>query len=84
MRVFPPRIRRAYQSHTTICARRAGTTTALSDVERFFTISQMPVVSSRYWNMVHGNTAEEASRDEEGLWTMRQLGRNMAWLLTCV
>ena len=65
-------------------ARRAGTTTALADVEKFFTISQMPIVSSRYWNMVHGNSAEEAARDEEGLWTMRQLGRNMAWLLRCI
>lgn len=65
-------------------ARRAGTTTALADIEKFFTISQMPIVSSRYWNMVHGNNAEGASQDAEGLWTMRQLGRNMAWLLRCI
>lgn len=65
-------------------ARRAGTTTALADIEKFFTISQMPIVSSRYWNMVHGNSAEEAAQDAEGLWTMRQLGRNMAWLLRCI
>ena len=44
----------------------------------------MPIVSSRYWNMVHGNSAEEAAQDAEGLWTMRQLGRNMAWLLRCI
>lgn len=62
-------------------ARRAGTTAALDDIAKFFTISQMPVVSSRYWNMVHGNDASEVERDAEGLWTMRQLGRNMAWLL---
>ena len=65
-------------------ARRAGTTSALADIEKFFTISQMPVVSSRYWNMVHGSSAEQVEQDEEGLWTMRQLGRNMAWLLRCI
>ncbi len=65
-------------------ARRAGTTSALADIEKYFTISQMPIVSSRYWNMVHGQSAEQVERDEEGLWTMRQLGRNMAWLLRCV
>ena len=44
----------------------------------------MPVVSSRYWNNVHGNVAEETEQDAEGLWTMRQLGRNMAWMLKCL
>ena len=44
----------------------------------------MPVVSSRYWNNVHGNAAEETEADAEGLWTMRQLGRNMAWMLRCL
>lgn len=65
-------------------ARRAGTTAALDDIQKFFTISQMPVVSSRYWNNVHGNTPGEVEQDAEGLWTMRQLGRNMAWLLACI
>ena len=65
-------------------ARRAGTTSALADIEKYFTISQMPIVSSRYWNMVHGNSAEQVEQDAEGLWTMRQLGRNMAWLLRCI
>lgn len=65
-------------------ARRAGTTSALDDIEKFFGITQMPVVSSRYWNMVHGNTAEEVEQDEEGLWGMRQLGRNMAWLIASI
>lgn len=65
-------------------ARRAGTTATLDDIQKFFTISQMPVVSSRYWNNVHGNTPEEVERDAEGLWTMRQLGRNMAWLLRSI
>lgn len=65
-------------------ARRAGTTAALDDLQKFFTISNMPVVSSRYWNMVHGCTSEEVEQDREGLWTMRQLGRNMAWLLKSI
>lgn len=62
-------------------ARRGGTTASLDDITKFFGISQMPIVTSRYWNMVHGNSAEEVEQDNEGLWTMRQLGRNMAWML---
>ncbi len=65
-------------------ARRAGTTAGLDDIQKFFTISQMPIVSSRYWNNVHGSTAEDVEQDAEGLWTMRQLGRNMAWMLKCI
>ena len=65
-------------------ARRAGTTAALDDIQKFFTIAQMPIVSSRYWNNVHGFTAEDVEADAEGLWTMRQLGRNMAWMLKCI
>lgn len=65
-------------------ARRGGTTSALDDIQKFFGISQMPIVSSRYWNMVHGNDAEQAAQDEEGMWTMRQLARNMAWMLKCI
>ncbi len=44
----------------------------------------MPIVSSNYWNMVHGHTAEDVLKDEEGLQTMRVLGENMAWLLKCI
>lgn len=65
-------------------ARRAGTTASLDDIQKFFTITQMPIVSSRYWNMVHGTNAQEVEQDQEGLWTMRQLGRNMAWLLRSI
>lgn len=65
-------------------ARRAGTTATLDDLGKYFTIAQMPVVSSSYWNMVHGNTPEEVLQDKEGLQTMRNLGRNMAWLLKCI
>lgn len=65
-------------------ARRAGTTASLDALNKYFTISQMPVVSSQYWNMVHGNTPEEVLQDLEGLQIMRTLGRNMAWLLKCI
>ncbi|WP_077610582.1 flavodoxin family protein [Clostridium sp. Marseille-P2415] len=65
-------------------ARRAGTTATLDALNKYFTIAQMPVVSSRYWNMVHGRTPEEVEQDLEGLQTMRTLGKNMAWLLKCL
>lgn len=64
-----------------VSARRAGTTSALDQMNKYFFISQMPVISSRYWNMVHGNTPDEVIRDEEGMQIMRVLGRNMAWFL---
>ncbi len=65
-------------------ARRAGTTATLDDLNKYFTIRQMPVVSSTYWNMVHGSCPEDVAKDEEGLQSMRNLGRNMAWLLKCI
>jgi multimeric flavodoxin WrbA len=65
-------------------ARRAGTTATFDALNKYFTISQMPVVSSRYWNMVHGKTPEDVEQDLEGLQTMRALGKNMAWLLKCM
>lgn len=68
-----------------VCSARRGGTTATFDVlNKYFTISQMPVVSSTYWNMVHGSRAEDAMQDAEGLQIMRNLGRNMAWLLGCI
>lgn len=66
-----------------VSARRAGTTATFDQLNKYFTIQEMPVVSSRYWNMIHGATAEQAGRDAEGLYTMRVLGRNMAYLLRC-
>jgi multimeric flavodoxin WrbA len=66
-----------------ISARRAGTTATFDQMNKYFTIAQMPVISSRYWNMVHGMTPEEVKQDLEGLQTMRVLGRNMAWFLKC-
>lgn len=65
-------------------ARRAGTTATLDQLNKYFMISQMPVVSSQYWNMVHGNSPEDVKKDEEGLQTMRVLGRNMAWMLKSI
>ena len=65
-------------------ARRAGTTASIDALNKYFTIAEMPVVSSSYWNMVHGNKPEEVLQDAEGLQVMRNLGRNMAWILKCL
>ncbi len=65
-------------------ARRGGTTATFDALNKYFTISNMPVVSSQYWNNVHGMMPGEATQDEEGLQTMRQLGRNMAFLIKCI
>lgn len=61
--------------------RRGGASATFDRLNKYFTILNMPVVSSQYWNSVHGREAGEAARDEEGMQTMRTLGRNMAWLL---
>lgn len=66
-----------------VSARRAGTTATFDQLNKYFTIQEMPVVSSRYWNMVHGASADQVKQDAEGLYTMRVLGRNMAYLLRC-
>jgi len=67
-----------------VSCRRGGSTAAFEQLNKYFTISNMPVVSSQYWNMVHGNTPEEVRQDLEGMQTMRTLGKNMAWLLKCI
>lgn len=68
-----------------ICsARRGGTTATYDQLIKYLGISQMPIISSFYWNMVHGNTPEEVMQDEEGLGTMRQLAHNMAFFLKCI
>ena len=66
-----------------ISARRAGTTATFDQMNKYFTIQEMPIVSSRYWNMVHGAVPEQVEEDLKGLYTMRVLGRNMAYLLKC-
>lgn len=65
-------------------ARRAGTTATLDVLQKYFTISQMPVVSSTYWTMVHGKDPADVLKDEEGIQTMRNLAANMAWMLHCI
>lgn len=61
--------------------RRGGASAAFDQLNKYFTILNMPIVSSNYWNQVHGNTPDEVAQDAEGMQTMRQLGRNMAWIL---
>lgn len=65
-------------------ARRGGTTATLDQLTKHLTISNMPVVSSSYWNMVHGSSPQDVLKDEEGIQTMHNLGKNMAWLLKCI
>ena len=67
-----------------VSARRAGTTSTFDQLNKYLAISQMPIVSSQYWNMVHGNNPEEVKKDFEGLQIMRTLGKNMSWLLKCI
>ena len=66
-----------------VCCRRGGATASFDSLNKYFTIANMPVVPSQYWNMVHGATPEDALQDAEGLQTMRTLARNMAWMLRC-
>lgn len=66
-----------------VSARRAGTTATFDQLNKYFTISEMPVISSRYWNMVHGAQPDDVEKDEEGLQIMRILARNMAFFLKC-
>ena len=67
-----------------ISSRRAGSTSAFDEINKYFTISQMPIVSSNYWNEVHGFTAEDVEKDIEGLRTLRNLGHNIAFLLKAI
>ncbi len=67
-----------------VSCRRGGASAAFDRLNKYFTISNMPVVPSQYWNQVHGNTPEEVAQDEEGLQTMRTLGENLAWLLRSI
>jgi multimeric flavodoxin WrbA len=65
-------------------ARRGGTTATLDVLNKYFTYAEMPIVSSRYWNIVHGFTPDDVRADEEGIQIMQVLGRNMAWMLKCI
>lgn len=64
-----------------VSCRRGGASATFDRLNKYFTINQMPVVSSQYWNSVHGNTPEEVKQDLEGLQVMRTLGNNMAWMI---
>ena len=75
----------AYNPGCAVCTcRRGGATATFEQLNKYFTINNMPVVSSNYWNMAHGNTPEEVMQDKEGMQIMRGLGRNMAWMLKCI
>ena len=67
-----------------ISSRRAGSTSAFDEINKYFTICNMPIVSSSYWNEVHGFSAEDVEKDLEGLQTMRNLGRNMAFMIKSI
>ena len=67
-----------------LSSRRAGSTSAMDEINKYFTICSMPIVSSSYWNEVHGREASDVEKDKEGLQTMRNLGRNMAFMIKAI
>ena len=75
------RVMRTKPGCAIVSARRAGTTASLDQLNKYFMISGMPIAPSQYWPMVHGNTPEQVEQDEEGLQIMRQLARNLSWMV---
>ena len=69
---------------TVISSRRAGSTSAFDEINKYFTVSNMPIVSSSYWNEVHGSLQEDVEKDLEGLQTMRNLGKNVAFMIKSI
>lgn len=67
-----------------VSCRRGGASAAFDRLNKYFSISNMPIVTSQYWNQIHGNTPEEVMKDEEGLQTLRTLAQNFTWLLKCI
>lgn len=67
-----------------LSARRAGTTASFDVINKYFGICSMPIVSSTYWNHVYGSQPEDVKEDKEGLMTMNNIGKNMAWMLKCI
>ena len=67
-----------------VSCRRGGGTTAFEEINRYFTINNMPIVASQYWNVVHGTVPEDVEKDIEGLQILRTLGNNMAWLIKSI
>lgn len=75
----------AYKPAASICsARRAGTTATIEVLNKYFLINNMPIVASNYWSMVHGSSASDVRKDEEGVQIMENLAKNMAWMLKCI
>lgn len=67
-----------------VSCRRGGATSTFDQLNKYFAMNNMPIITSQYWNMVHGSKPEDVLKDEEGLQTMRTLGNNMAWILKCI
>lgn len=67
-----------------VSCRRGGATSTFDQINKYFAMNNMPIITSQYWNMVHGSKPEDVLKDEEGLQTMRTLGNNMAWILRCI
>ena len=67
-----------------VCARRGGCSATFDELNKYFTISNMPIAASQYWNCIHGRELREADRDEEGKQTMRVLARNMTFLMKSI
>lgn len=67
-----------------VSCRRGGASEAFAQMNMYYTMTNMPVISSQYWNQVHGFTPEDVEQDAEGLQTMRTLASNMAWILKCI
>ena len=67
-----------------VCCRRGGGTATYEQIMKYFAVAEMPIVSSMYWNIIHGNKPEDIMRDDEGVQTLRILGRDMAWLLKSI
>ena len=67
-----------------VSCRRSGSTASFDRLNKYFTIFKMPVVTSQYWNAVHGSTPDEVRKDKEGMQVMRVLGNNMAWMLKLI
>lgn len=81
---LPAEVKRMKVGAAVVSARRAGTSAAFDQLNKYFLHGEMPIASSRYWNMVHGSVASDVVKDEEGLQTMRVLGRNMAFLIRAI
>ena len=67
-----------------VSCRRGGNSSTFDELNKYFSVCQMPIASSQYWNQVHGFTAADVEKDLEGLQTMRTLGRNMAFLIKSI